>query len=175
MSRAVTKRRWTSRHTMRSNRTARAGAWSIVIHCGAVTNKFNQDADRVTASNIIGTANVVLWCSRHKARLVYVSSITSTPGEGRVFGTVSAPACQPVRGVQAWRRMLRRLARRQPHCAHFILQRTELSQRVAPTSILPVCPSARRRKPSTAGLRDDVSGVINVGSRRPVDIRHRQE
>jgi len=55
---------------------------SIVIHAAAVTNKFNQDADEgYLLSNIIGTANVVLWCSRHKARLVYVSSDYVYPGE----------------------------------------------------------------------------------------------
>ena len=55
---------------------------SIVIHAAAVTNKFNEDADEgYLLSNIIGTANVVLWCRRHKARLVYVSSDYVYPGE----------------------------------------------------------------------------------------------
>ncbi|HEX7574365.1 MAG TPA: sugar nucleotide-binding protein, partial [Bacteroidota bacterium] len=55
---------------------------SIVIHAAAVTNKFNEDADEgYLLSNIIGTANVALWCRRHKTRLVYVSSDYVYPGE----------------------------------------------------------------------------------------------
>ncbi len=54
----------------------------IIIHAGAVTNKFNEDRDQdYVSTNIIGTANVTLWCMRHNVRLVYVSSDYVYPGE----------------------------------------------------------------------------------------------
>ncbi len=54
----------------------------VIIHAGAVTNKFNEDRDQdYIQSNIIGTANVTLWCMRHQVRLVYVSSDYVYPGE----------------------------------------------------------------------------------------------
>src|SRR5512134_2585537 len=54
----------------------------IVIHAGAVTNKFNEDRDQdYIATNIIGTANITLWCMRNNVRLVYVSSDYVYPGE----------------------------------------------------------------------------------------------
>lgn len=54
----------------------------IIIHAGAVTNKFNEDRDEdYIATNIIGTAYVTLWCMRHGVRLVYVSSDYVYPGE----------------------------------------------------------------------------------------------
>ena len=56
--------------------------FSIVIHAGAVTNKFSEDVDEeYIRSNIIGTSNVVLWCIRHKSRLVYISSDYVYPSE----------------------------------------------------------------------------------------------
>src|SRR2546425_7393080 len=56
--------------------------FDIVIHAGAVTNKFDEKVDEeYIRSNVIGTSNVVLWCMRHKARLVYVSSDYVYPGE----------------------------------------------------------------------------------------------
>lgn len=54
----------------------------IVIHAGAVTNKFSEDRDQdYILSNIIGTANITLWSMKHNARLVYVSSDYVYPGE----------------------------------------------------------------------------------------------
>jgi dTDP-4-dehydrorhamnose reductase len=54
----------------------------IVIHAGAVTNKFNEDRDQdYISANIIGTGNVSLWCMRHNVRLVYISSDYVYPGE----------------------------------------------------------------------------------------------
>ncbi|MBM2842115.1 MAG: ligand-binding protein, RmlD family, partial [Bacteroidetes bacterium] len=54
----------------------------IIIHAAAVTNKFNEDRDQdYLQSNIIGTANVALWCMRNNARLVYISSDYVYPGE----------------------------------------------------------------------------------------------
>ena len=43
----------------------------IVIHAGAVTNKFSEDRDEdYILSNVIGTANVTLWCMKNNARRV---------------------------------------------------------------------------------------------------------
>jgi len=53
-----------------------------IIHAGAVTNKFDEERDQdYISANIIGTANVTLWCIRHNVRLVYVSSDYVYPGE----------------------------------------------------------------------------------------------
>ena len=55
---------------------------AVIIHAGAVTNKFAEDADEgYIRSNIIGTANIVLWCKRNALRLVYISSDYVYPGE----------------------------------------------------------------------------------------------
>jgi dTDP-4-dehydrorhamnose reductase len=54
----------------------------VIIHAGAVTNKFNEDRDQdYIRSNIIGTGNVTLWCMRNNVRLVYVSSDYVYPSE----------------------------------------------------------------------------------------------
>jgi dTDP-4-dehydrorhamnose reductase/SAM-dependent methyltransferase len=54
----------------------------VVIHAGAVTNRFAEDRDEdYIATNIIGTANVALWCRRNGVRLVYISSDYVYPGE----------------------------------------------------------------------------------------------
>lgn len=56
--------------------------YDVIIHAGAVTNKFNEDVDEgYIQSNIIGTANVVLWALRHNARVVYISSDYVYPSE----------------------------------------------------------------------------------------------
>jgi dTDP-4-dehydrorhamnose reductase len=56
--------------------------YDIVIHAGAITNKFNENADEeYVQSNIIGTANIVLWAMRHRMRLVYISSDYVYPSE----------------------------------------------------------------------------------------------
>jgi dTDP-4-dehydrorhamnose reductase len=53
-----------------------------IIHAAAVTNKFNESREQdYISSNIIGTANVALWCMRHNVRLVYISSDYVYPGE----------------------------------------------------------------------------------------------
>ena len=55
---------------------------AVVIHAAAVTNRYAEDADEAyIRSNVIGTANVALWCRRHGARLVYISSDYVYPGE----------------------------------------------------------------------------------------------
>src|SRR6266853_44040 len=53
-----------------------------IIHAGAVANKFNEERDQdYISANIIGTANVTLWCMRHNVRLAYVSSDYVYPSE----------------------------------------------------------------------------------------------
>lgn len=54
----------------------------VIVHAAAVTNKFREDADeRYILTNIIGTANVVLWCKQNNIRLVYISSDYVYPSE----------------------------------------------------------------------------------------------
>jgi dTDP-4-dehydrorhamnose reductase/SAM-dependent methyltransferase len=56
--------------------------YDVIIHAGAVTNKFDQDVDQdYIQSNIIGTANVVLYAMRHGCRLVYISTDYVYPSE----------------------------------------------------------------------------------------------
>jgi dTDP-4-dehydrorhamnose reductase len=56
--------------------------FDLVIHAGAITNKFNENVDeKYIQSNIIGTANIVLWTMRHGIRLVYISSDYVYPSE----------------------------------------------------------------------------------------------
>ncbi|MDI6804612.1 MAG: sugar nucleotide-binding protein [Bacteroidota bacterium] len=56
--------------------------YDIIIHAGAVTNKFNEDVDDdYITSNIIGTSNITLWARRHCIRLVYISSDYIYPSE----------------------------------------------------------------------------------------------
>lgn len=56
--------------------------FDIIIHAGAITNKFNEKVDEeYIRSNIIGTANIVLWCMKRGIRLVYISSDYVYPGE----------------------------------------------------------------------------------------------
>lgn len=53
---------------------------AVMIHAAAIT-RFDEDANEYISTNIIGTANVVLWCRRHKIRLIYISSDYVYPGE----------------------------------------------------------------------------------------------
>lgn len=56
--------------------------YDIIIHAGAVTNKFNENVDEdYITTNIIGTSNVTLWALRHNIRLVYISSDYVYPSE----------------------------------------------------------------------------------------------
>src|SRR5512135_1198391 len=60
----------------------RAKDMAVLIHAGAVTNKFAEDADEAyIRTNIIGTATIVLWCKQRDIRLVYISSDYVYPGE----------------------------------------------------------------------------------------------
>lgn len=59
-----------------------AKKYDIIIHAGAVTNKFNEDVDDdYIITNIIGTANITLWAKQHGIRLVYISSDYVYPSE----------------------------------------------------------------------------------------------
>lgn len=56
--------------------------FDVVIHAGAVTNKFNDDVDDdYITTNIIGTASITLWARRQGIRLVYISSDYVYPSE----------------------------------------------------------------------------------------------
>ena len=56
--------------------------YGIIVHAGAITNRFDQDVDQeYILSNIIGTANVVLYAARHGCRLVYISTDYVYPAE----------------------------------------------------------------------------------------------
>ncbi len=60
----------------------RAHPAEVIIHAGAVTNRFDEDVDEAyIRTNIMGTANVVLWCMRHAVRLVYLSTDYVYPGQ----------------------------------------------------------------------------------------------
>ena len=145
---------------------------SIVIHAAAVTNKFNQDADEgYLLSNIIGTANVVLWCSRHKARLVYVSSDYVYPGERGGYSEQSP--LLPVNRYAA--------SKLGGECsvgllADSLIVRTSFYRELnfaegctdQYTSRMPIGEAAEAIY--RLALRDDVSGVINVGSPAPRSI-----
>jgi len=57
-------------------------SYDVIIHAGAVTNKFSVDVDEeYIESNIIGTANIVLCAKRLGVRLVYISSDYVYPSE----------------------------------------------------------------------------------------------
>ena len=56
--------------------------YNLIIHAGAVTNRFEEDVDeQYIQSNIIGTAHVVLYAMRHGSRLVYISTDYVYPAE----------------------------------------------------------------------------------------------
>jgi dTDP-4-dehydrorhamnose reductase len=56
--------------------------YNLIIHAGAVTNRFEDDPDEeYIRSNIIGTAHVVLYAMRQGARLVYISTDYVYPAE----------------------------------------------------------------------------------------------
>ncbi len=63
----------------------------VIIHAGAVTNKFNEERDQDYISvNIIGTGNVTLWCMRNSVRLLYISSDYVYPSETGNFSENAA-------------------------------------------------------------------------------------
>ena len=145
---------------------------STVIHAAAVTNKFNEDADEgYLLSNIIGTANVVLWCRRHRARLVYVSSDYVYPGERGGYSEES-----PVLPVNRYA-----LSKLGGECsvrllAGSLIVRTSFYRELnfaqgctdQYTSRIPIQEAAEAIY--RLALRDDVSGIINVGTQAPRSI-----
>jgi dTDP-4-dehydrorhamnose reductase/SAM-dependent methyltransferase len=144
------------------------GGVSVVIHAGAVTNKFNEDADEgYLLSNIIGTANVALWCRRHHARLVYISSDYVYPGERGDYSEES-----PVLPVNRYA-----ASKLGGECsvllvANSLIVRTSFYRELnfaqgctdQYTSRMPIGEAAEAIY--RLALREDVAGVINVG--RPV-------
>jgi dTDP-4-dehydrorhamnose reductase len=145
---------------------------SVVIHAAAVTNKFNEDADEgYLRSNIIGTANVVLWCRRHKARLVYVSSDYVYPGERGGYSEES-----PVLPVNRYA-----ISKLGGECsvrllANSLIVRTSFYRDLnfaqgctdQYTSRMPIHEAAEAIY--RLALRDDVTGIINVGREAPRSI-----
>ncbi len=56
--------------------------YDLIIHAGAVTNRFESDPnEEYIQSNIIGTAHVVLYAMRQGTRLVYISTDYVYPAE----------------------------------------------------------------------------------------------
>ncbi len=57
--------------------------YNTVIHCAALLdqNTIEKDPHKVIQTNIIGTANIAMWCSRLKLRLVYISTDYVYPGK----------------------------------------------------------------------------------------------
>jgi dTDP-4-dehydrorhamnose reductase len=145
---------------------------SVVIHAGAVTNKFNEDADEgYLLSNIIGTANVALWCRRHKTRLVYISSDYVYPGERGEYSEES-----PVLPVNRYA-----MSKLGGECsvrlvANSLIVRTSFYKELnfaqgctdQHTSRMPIREAAEAIY--RLALRNDVSGVINVGRLKPRSI-----
>ena len=145
---------------------------SIVIHAAAVTNKFNEDADEgYLLSNIIGTANVVLWCRRHKARLVYVSSDYVYPGERGGYSEespllpVNRYATSKLGGECSVRLLADSLIVRTSFYGELNFAQGCTDQY---TSRMPIHEAAEAIY--RLALRDDVSGIINVGRPAPRSI-----
>lgn len=138
---------------------------SVVIHAGAVTNKFNEDADEgYLLSNIIGTANVVLWCKRHGARLVYVSSDYVYPGERGGYSEespllpVNRYAMSKLGGECSVRLLANSLVVRTSFYSELKFDRGCTDQLSSRMPIREAAEAIHR-----LALREDVRGVINVG------------
>jgi dTDP-4-dehydrorhamnose reductase len=145
---------------------------SVVIHAGAVTNKFNEDADEgYLLSNIIGTANVALWCKRNNARLVYISSDYVYPGERGGYSEespllpVNRYAESKLGGECAVRLVAGSLIVRTSFYRELNFSRACTDQY---TSRMPIREAAEAVY--RLALTHDVSGVINVGRRVPRSI-----
>ncbi|WP_349262489.1 ADP-glyceromanno-heptose 6-epimerase [Geminicoccus sp.] len=63
---------WLDRH---------AGKVDTVFHLGAISSTDERDADLIVRENVRTTLDLVDWCTRHKARLIYASS-AATYGNG---------------------------------------------------------------------------------------------
>jgi dTDP-4-dehydrorhamnose reductase/SAM-dependent methyltransferase len=137
----------------------------VVIHAAAVTNKFNEQADEgYVSTNIIGTANLALWCMRNHARLVYVSSDYVYPGETGNFSEesplypVNRYALSKLGGECSVRLVENSLVIRTSFYRELNFPRGCVDQY---TSRMPAREAAEAIH--ALALRDDVRGVINVG------------
>lgn len=138
---------------------------TLVIHAGAVTNKFKEMVDeQYIAANIIGTANVTLWCIRHKARLLYVSSDYVYPGEVGDYAEespvypVNRYAVSKLGGECAVRLHDNSVIVRTSFYGELHFPRGCVDQY---SSRLPIREAAEAIY--RLALRDDVRGIINVG------------
>lgn len=140
---------------------------AIIIHAGAVTNKFDQDVDEgYVRSNIIGTSNVVLWAMRHNARLVYISSDYVYPSErgGYTEESVLLPvnkyAASKLGGEMAVRIHANSLIIRTSFYASLDFPRACTDQF---TSRIPLADAAKAIYELARAV--DLRGVINVGAK----------
>ena len=145
---------------------------AVVIHAGAVTNKFNEDADEgYLLSNIIGTANVALWCRRHNARLVYISSDYVYPGERGGYSEespvlpVNRYALSKLGGECAVQLLAKSLVVRTSFYRDLNFAQGCTDQY---TSRMPIREAAEAIY--SLALREEVTGVINVGREAPRSI-----
>ncbi|MEW6510658.1 MAG: sugar nucleotide-binding protein [Bacteroidota bacterium] len=137
----------------------------VIIHAAAVTNKFNENVDEeYVRTNIIGTANLALWCIRHDARLVYVSSDYVYPGEAGNFSEeaplfpVNRYALSKLGGECSVRLVANSLVIRTSFYRELTFSRACVDQF---TSRMPIRDAAEAIH--ALALREDVRGVINVG------------
>jgi dTDP-4-dehydrorhamnose reductase/SAM-dependent methyltransferase len=137
----------------------------VVIHAAAVTNKFNEQVDEgYIRTNIIGTANIALWCMRNKARLVYVSSDYVYPGETGNYSEeaplypVNRYALSKLGGECSVRLVENSLVIRTSFYKELNFPRGCVDQF---TTRIPLGEAAEAIH--ALALRDDVRGVVNVG------------
>jgi len=145
---------------------------AVVIHAAAVTNRHAEDADEgYILANVIGTAHVALWCRRHGARLVYISSDYVYPGERGGY-TEESPlfpvnryALSKLGGECSARLVPGSLVIRTSFYREMNFARGCADQ---VTSRMPVAEAARAIH--SLALRSDVQGIVNVGRPRPRSI-----
>jgi dTDP-4-dehydrorhamnose reductase/2-polyprenyl-3-methyl-5-hydroxy-6-metoxy-1,4-benzoquinol methylase len=149
-------------------------AWdpTVIIHAAAVTNRHAEEVDEeYIRTNIIGTANVALWARPRGVRLVYISSDYVYPSErgGYTEESVLLPvnryAASKLGGEMAV--LL---------CPNSLIVRTSFYDTLAFdractdqfTSRLPIDELARAVL--MLARRDDVRGVLNVGTAAPRSV-----
>ncbi len=143
----------------------RGRSFNILLHAAAVTNKFNENADeRYIRSNIIGTANIVLWCMQNGVRLVYISSDYVYPAERGDY-TENSPLLPANRYAKS--KLGGEMAAQLYHDSLIIRTSFYAKQDFAEactdqfTSRMPLQEAAKAIY--DLALRQDVRGVINVG------------
>jgi len=139
---------------------------TVIIHAAAVTNRFAEDVDEeYLRSNIIGTANVVLWARRRGLRLVYVSTDYVYPGErgGYTEDSVLLPvnryAASKLGGEMAVRLYDNSLIVRTSFYRELPFARSCVDQF---TSRIPIAEAARAVY--ALACRPEIRGVVNVGT-----------